>query len=75
MSFDPITTHPHQLGGAPCIRSPRISVSVVIDMVGIGLSTAEILDLYPDLEAEDIHQALHFAAEALQSAKPAPPAP
>lgn len=70
MVLDRITLQPNQLGGAPCIRGLRIPVSVVLDMVASGLSTAEILDLYPDLEAEDIAQALHFAAEALRQAEP-----
>jgi len=71
MSFPRITTRSDQLGGAPCIRGLRIPVSVVLDMVASGLASDQILDLYPDLEKEDITEALHFAAEALGPAKTA----
>ena len=54
------------MGGAPCIRGLRIPVSVVVDMVADGMSNEEILDLYPDLEREDISEALRFAAEAVR---------
>lgn len=54
------------MGGAPCIRSLRIPVSVVLDMVADGMTTDEILELYPDLQAEDIPEALRFAAEAVR---------
>jgi len=54
------------VGGAPCIRGLRIPVSVVVDMVADGMPAEEILDLYPDLEREDISEALRFAAEAVR---------
>lgn len=54
------------MGGAPCIRGMRIPVSVVLDMVADGMTTEEILGLYPDLQAEDIPEALRFAAEAVR---------
>ena len=54
------------MGGAPCIRSLRIPVSVVLDMVADGMTADEILELYPDLQAEDIPEALRFAAEAVR---------
>lgn len=63
MTRDRITTRPDQMGGVPCIRGLRIPVSVVVDMVAEGLSLDEILDLYPDLEREDIQAALAYAAE------------
>lgn len=66
MSFDRITVRPDQLGGAPCIRGLRIPVSVVVDMVADGMTSDEILELYPDLEKEDIVEALRFAAEAVR---------
>ncbi len=66
MSFDRITVRPDQLGGAPCIRGLRIPVSVVVDMVADGMTSDEILKLYPDLEKEDIVEALRFAAEAVR---------
>lgn len=51
------------MGGVPCIRHLRIPVATVVDMVADGMPTAEILDAYPDLEAEDIGEALRYAAE------------
>lgn len=55
-----ITIRPDQLGGAPCIRGLRIPVSVVVEMVTQGMSDEEILELYPDLEREDIGAAVGF---------------
>lgn len=66
MSFTRITVRADQMGGAPCIRGLRIPVSVVVDMVADGMPAEEILDLYPDLEREDISEALRFAAEAVR---------
>jgi uncharacterized protein (DUF433 family) len=60
--FDRITFAPNVMGGRACIRGMRITVSLVINLVANGMSTAEILQEYPDLEAEDIQQALGYAA-------------
>ena len=60
--FDRITFDPDIVGGKAGIRGMRISVSLVINLVANGLTTAQILEEYPDLEAEDIHQALRYAA-------------
>ena len=54
------------MGGVPCIRDLRIPVATVVDMVADGLSTNEILQAYPDLEADDVREALRFAAEAVR---------
>jgi uncharacterized protein (DUF433 family) len=66
MPFPRITIRADQMGGAPCIRGLRIPVSSVVDMVADGMTPDEILDLYPDLEREDIQEALRFAAEAVR---------
>jgi uncharacterized protein (DUF433 family) len=63
--FDRITFDPNVLGGKACIRGMRISVSLVVNLVANGMAVEEILDEYPDLEAEDIQQALHYAAWAV----------
>ena len=60
--FDRITSDPNILGGKACIRGMRISVSLIINLVANGMTTEEIIDEYPDLEPEDIRQALHYAA-------------
>jgi len=66
MTFTRITVRPDQMGGAPCLRGLRIPVATVVDMVADGMSKEEILAAYPDLEAEDIEEALHYAAEAVR---------
>ena len=60
--FTRITIDPAQMGGMPCIRGLRIPVATVVDLVAAGLSTDEILTDYPDLEREDIAEALRYAA-------------
>ncbi|WP_437719830.1 DUF433 domain-containing protein [Sorangium sp. So ce861] len=66
MKFSRITVHPGQMGGAPCIRGLRIPVATVVGMVADGLTVEEILEAYPDLEREDVREALHYAAEAVR---------
>ena len=64
--FDRITARPEQLGGTPCIRGLRIPVATVVGLVAQGMSTEQILDEYPDIEPEDVQQALQYAAVAVQ---------
>ena len=66
MNFMRITTNPKQMAGAPCIRGLRIPVATVVAMIADGMTEAEILRAYPDLEPDDIHEALRYAAEAVQ---------
>lgn len=66
MKFRRITVNPNQMGGVPCIRGLRVPVATVLGMLADGMSEAEILNAYPDLEPDDIHEALHYAAEALR---------
>ena len=63
MQYPRITLNPNQLGGEPCIRSIRIPVATVVGMVVQGMSDEAILSAYPDLEAEDIREALRYSAE------------
>ncbi|MEC5400022.1 DUF433 domain-containing protein [Uliginosibacterium sp. H1] len=58
-----ITWNPQQCGGKPCIRGMRIRVSDVLEMLANGVSEAEILNDFPDLESADIRACLHFAAK------------
>ena len=62
VGFDRITTDPDILGGKPCIRSMRISVRRVLEILSEGLSNEDISADYPELEPEDFQQALAFAA-------------
>ena len=66
MEFTRITVRPDQMGGAPCIRGLRIPVATVVGMVADGMTEAEVLEAYPDLEPDDVHEALRFAAEAVR---------
>lgn len=66
MQFTRITVDPARMGGVPCIRGLRIPVAMVVGMVADGMSAAEILDAYPDLERDDVREALAFAAEAVR---------
>lgn len=66
MRFTRITINPDQMGGLPCIRGLRIPVATIVAMVADGMTETEILDAYPDLELDDIHEALHYAAEAVR---------
>ena len=66
MTFTRITTNPHQMGGLPCIRGLRIPVATVVGMIADGMAEAEVLSAYPDLEREDIQEALRYAAEAVR---------
>jgi len=66
MSFDRISVSAEQMDGVPCIRGLRIPVATVVGMVADGMTEAEILAAYPDLEAGDVREALRYAAEAVR---------
>ena len=66
--FDRITSTPEIMGGKACIRGMRIPVSLVVNLVANGMSFAQIVDEYPDLEAADIQEALRYAAWAADDA-------
>ena len=66
MIFKRITVRADQMGGVPCIRGLRIPVATVVGMVSEGMAEAEIRKAYPDLEVEDIREALRYAAEAVR---------
>jgi uncharacterized protein (DUF433 family) len=54
------------MDGVPCVRGLRIPVATVVGMIADGMSTDEVLDAYPDLEAADVREALRYAAEAVR---------
>jgi len=66
MEFRRITVDPRQMGGVPCLRRLRIPVATVVSMVADGMSEEDILRAYPDLEREDIREALQYAAAAVR---------
>ena len=57
ISFDP-----EVMGGKPCIRGMRVTVGMIVGLIATGHTKQEVLEMYPYLEAEDIDEALHYAA-------------
>jgi len=57
-----ITVDPLVMGGRPCIRGLRVTVGTIVGLLASGHSTEGVLGLYPYLEADDITQALAYAA-------------
>lgn len=62
LGYDRITFDQSILGGQACIRGMRIPVSLIVNLVAKGKSIDDITAEYPDLEPDDIHQALEYAA-------------
>ena len=60
--LDRITFNLQIMGGRACIRGMRITVSLLLSLIANGLTTAEILSEYPNLESEDIKASLLYAA-------------
>ncbi|MEM4365841.1 MAG: DUF433 domain-containing protein [Candidatus Nitrosocaldus sp.] len=60
--LDRITIDPEVMNGQACIRDTRITVSLILRLLAQGKSTKDILEYYPELEEEDIKQALDYAA-------------
>jgi uncharacterized protein (DUF433 family) len=61
-NLERITLNPEIMGGKPCIRGLRMTVGTVIGLLASGLSTEEILKMYPYLQHDDLVQALAYAA-------------
>jgi uncharacterized protein (DUF433 family) len=71
--LDRITINPEICLGQPTIRGMRITVSIILKQIASGMTTQEILKAYPELEEDDITQALKYAAWlASEKAKPIP---
>jgi uncharacterized protein (DUF433 family) len=60
--FERITFDPKIVGGRACIRGMRIPVSLIVSQIAHGIPQARILEDYPDLEPEDLQQAMEYAA-------------
>ena len=60
--FDRITFDSNIMGGRACIRGMRIPVSVIVGQIAHGANFDEILENYPDLERQDIQEAIEYAA-------------
>ena len=62
LGFDRITFNPNVMAGRACIRNTHVPVSLLINLTANGMSPDEICEAYPYIEAEDVRQALHYAA-------------
>ena len=65
-SIDRITWNPNQMNGQPCIRGMRLTVRRVVEAVSIYPDRKDLFRNYPELEPEDVRQALAFAAASLE---------
>ena len=65
MTLERITVNPARMNGQPCIRDLRLTVRRVLELVALYPQRAELFDEYPELEEEDIRQALNYAAANL----------
>lgn len=61
-NLERITLNPEVMGGKPCIRGLRMTVGTIIGLLASGLTTEDILKMYPYLQPEDIIEALSYAA-------------
>ena len=62
-----IIADPEILGGKPTVAGTRISVAHILGLLSSGMSEPEIIDSYPVLTAEDIHEVLRYASQALEN--------
>jgi uncharacterized protein (DUF433 family) len=60
--LDRITSNPDQMNGQPCIRGLRLTVRRVVEIAALYPDAAERRKEYPEIEDEDVRQALHYAA-------------
>lgn len=66
MAYQRISVNHEIMGGVPCIIGTRIPVATIVGMVGDGSTVEQIVEDYPQLSVDDIHEALHFAADAVR---------
>jgi uncharacterized protein (DUF433 family) len=64
--FDRITWNPNQMNGQPCVRGTRLTVRRVVEAVGLYPNRDDLFRNYPELEPDDVQQALAFAAANLE---------
>ncbi|MBX3111992.1 MAG: DUF433 domain-containing protein [Fimbriimonadaceae bacterium] len=60
--MDRIVADPQVMGGKPCVRGTRVTVGALVGLLAARREIAEILDMYPYIEEEDVRQALSYAA-------------
>jgi uncharacterized protein (DUF433 family) len=62
LGFERITFDPDVMGARACIRNMRVTVSLIVNLVASGMTFADILEAYPYLQEEDLHEALQYVA-------------
>jgi len=65
MKLDRITINPARMNGQPCIRNLRLTVKRVVELLALYPDRGELVREYPELDEEDIRQALAYAATYL----------
>lgn len=65
VAFDRISVDHRVMGGVPCIRGTRIPVTTIVGSLAEGTTTDELLREFPQLTAEDVAEALRYAAAAV----------
>jgi uncharacterized protein (DUF433 family) len=65
--FDRITCNPNQMNGQPCIRGMRLTVRRVVEAVALHPNRDDLFRNYPELEPDDVRQALAFAVANLEN--------
>ncbi|HEY3832403.1 MAG TPA: DUF433 domain-containing protein [Acidimicrobiia bacterium] len=65
MAYDRITVDPGRMGGLPCIRDTRVTVSAVLGQLAAARTVDDVLADYPYLEADDIYAALEYGSAAV----------
>lgn len=68
-SLERITHNPAVMQGKACIRGMRVTVGMIVGLLSTGVDINEVLDAYPYLEREDVHQALRYAALAAETSE------
>ncbi len=61
-----VTVDPEVMAGKPVIKGTRIPVYVILEMLGEGKTMAEIIEVYPDLEEEDVKAAINYVTKRVQ---------
>lgn len=62
-AFDRISIDPEVMGGQPCIKGTRVTVSVLVGLVAAGSSEDHVLELYPYLSRDDLRQAMAYSGD------------
>ena len=65
--FDRVVSDPAILGGKPIIKETQISVEIILEWIASGASHDDVLQSYPHLSAEDVEQAIGYAAQAVRN--------